>query len=122
MELVRIREDGEKTITSLGRLGPGDDPLAFTLEAAPGLLTLDPHAAVDITTSSPYALADAVRLGTAPDRDEMIHLAHEDDLASSKARKKSLSATSTTLCPSGCASTASSTSPRKPAANGRSSR
>ncbi|SIS10850.1 hypothetical protein SAMN05421833_12834 [Microbispora rosea] len=80
VELIRIGEDGEKTITSLGRLGPDDNPLTLALEAAPGLLTLNPHTAVDITTDSPHALADAVRLGTAPDRDEMIHLAYEDDL------------------------------------------
>ncbi|WP_405393420.1 hypothetical protein [Microbispora hainanensis] len=80
VELIRIEEDGTTTITCLGRLGPGDDPLALAVEAVPGLLTLDPHTAVDITTDSPYALADAVRLDTAPDRDEMIHLVHEDDL------------------------------------------
>ncbi|MEV4322395.1 hypothetical protein AB0J37_09215 [Microbispora rosea] len=80
VELIRFMENGEKTISSLGRLGPGDDPLPLALEAVPGLLTFDPHAAVDITTDSPYALADAVRLGTPPDRDEMIHLAYEDDL------------------------------------------
>ncbi|WP_169945264.1 hypothetical protein [Microbispora sp. H11081] len=80
VELVRIGEDGTKTVTSLGRLGPGDDPLTLALDAVPSLLTLDPHTAVDITTDSPHTLADAVRLGTAPDRDEMIHLAYEDDL------------------------------------------
>jgi hypothetical protein len=80
VELVRIGEDGKQTVTALGRLGPGDDPLTLALQAVPDLLTFDPHTAVDITTDAPHALADTVRLSTDPDRDEMIDLLHEDDL------------------------------------------
>ncbi|GIH72006.1 hypothetical protein [Sphaerimonospora thailandensis] len=78
LKLVRVGEDGTESVTDLGRLGSGDDPLALALRAVPDLLTFDPHTAIDITTDTPYKLADAIRLSTDPDRDEMIDFMNRD--------------------------------------------
>ncbi|MEU8055214.1 hypothetical protein [Microbispora bryophytorum] len=69
LELATAGKDDTQTLTALGQLNPGDDPLALALRAIPDLLTFDPYAAVDITTDAPFAVADAIRFGTDLDRD-----------------------------------------------------
>ncbi|MFC0552560.1 hypothetical protein ACFFHJ_16850 [Planotetraspora thailandica] len=69
LKLIKIGEDGTQTVTALGRLGAGDDPLALAVRAVPDLFTFDPHAAVDITTDAPFAVADAIRFSADVDRD-----------------------------------------------------
>jgi hypothetical protein len=78
LELVRAGKDGTQTVTALGRLGSGDDPLALALQAVPDLLTFDPHTAVDITTDAPFAVADAIRFSADLNRHDGKDKLNED--------------------------------------------
>ncbi|MEV6296338.1 hypothetical protein AB0M41_39330 [Streptomyces sp. NPDC051896] len=66
--LHRLKDEGraQHAVTVPGTHEPGSDPLALALPVLPDLLTFPPTAAVDISTSAPHAVADAVRFTSSP--------------------------------------------------------
>ncbi|GAA3796517.1 hypothetical protein FNH04_00560 [Streptomyces phyllanthi] len=78
LQLLRDQGAAEDAVTVLGTPEPGSDPLALALAAVPDLLTFPPTAAVDITTSAPHTVADAVRFTSSPGNNTWEDLYGED--------------------------------------------
>jgi hypothetical protein len=66
LQLLKDQSPAEDAVTVLGTPEPGSDPLVLALAAVPDLLTFPPTAAVDISTSAPHAVADAIRFTSSP--------------------------------------------------------
>ncbi|MET7352935.1 hypothetical protein [Streptomyces mirabilis] len=78
LHLLKDQVPAEDAVTVLGTPEPGSDPLALALAAVPDLLTFPPTAAVDISTSAPHAVADAVRFTSSPEKNTWENLYGED--------------------------------------------
>ncbi|MET7971608.1 hypothetical protein ABZW44_00760 [Streptomyces mirabilis] len=66
LQLLKDQGPAQDAVTVLGTPESGSDPLALALAAVPDLLTFPPTTAVDISASTPHAVADAVRFTSSP--------------------------------------------------------
>jgi hypothetical protein len=78
LHLLKDQGPAQDVVTVLGIPESGSDPLALALAAVPELLTFPPTAAVDISTSAPYAVADAIRFTSSPAKNTWEELYGED--------------------------------------------
>ncbi|MGW9022700.1 hypothetical protein ACWGQ5_00380 [Streptomyces sp. NPDC055722] len=78
LQVLKDQGAAQDAVTVLGTFEPGSDPLALALAAVPDLLTFPPTAAVDISTSAPYAVADAIRFTSSPGKNTWEDLYGED--------------------------------------------
>ncbi|MGW5433367.1 hypothetical protein ACWET9_40300 [Streptomyces sp. NPDC004059] len=78
LHLLKDEGRAQHAVTVPGTHEPGSDPLALALAVLPDLLTFPPTAAVDISTSAPHAVADAVRFTSSPGENTWEELYGED--------------------------------------------
>ncbi|MFF2205735.1 hypothetical protein [Streptomyces sp. NPDC058145] len=78
LQLLKDQGPAQEAVTVLGTYEPGSDPVALALAVVPDLLTFPPTAAVDISTSAPHAVADAIRFTASPARNTWEELYGED--------------------------------------------
>ena len=78
LQLLKDQGPAQDAVTILGTPEPGSDLLALALASAPDLLTLPPTADVDISTSAPHAVADAIRFTSSPENNTREDLYGED--------------------------------------------
>ncbi|MEU6370372.1 hypothetical protein ABZ876_32800 [Streptomyces sp. NPDC046931] len=78
LQLLKDEGPAQDAVTVLGTYEPGSDPLALALAVVPDLLTFPPTAAVDISTSAPHAVADAIRFTASPAKNTWEELYGED--------------------------------------------
>ncbi|MFJ9916855.1 hypothetical protein [Actinacidiphila glaucinigra] len=78
LQLLKDQGPAQEAITVLGTFEPGSDPLALALAAVPDLLAFPSTAAVEISTSAPHAVADAIRFTSSPGENTWEGLYGED--------------------------------------------
>ncbi|MFJ3714237.1 hypothetical protein [Streptomyces sp. NPDC090057] len=78
LQLLKDQGPAQDAMTVLGSYEPGSDPVALAVAVVPGLLTFPPTAAVDISTSAPHAVADAIRFTASPAKNTWAELYGED--------------------------------------------
>lgn len=81
LQLLTDQGPAQDAVTVLGTYEPGSEPMALALAVVPDLLTFPPTAAVDISTSDPHAVADAIRFSSSPAKNtwEELYGDHWDD-------------------------------------------
>lgn len=78
LQLLKDQGPARDAVTVLGTYEPGSDPVALALAVVPDLLAFPPTATVDISTSAPHTVADAIRFTASPAKNTWEGLYGED--------------------------------------------